>query len=76
LANSALKQLIKLLITVHCFLEYRRSETGKRFYNVSKFAIVRNIQGYAVAQLVEALHYKSESREFDSRLRVWNFSLN
>jgi hypothetical protein len=28
-----------------------------------------------VAQLVEALRYKPEGREFDSRLCHWNFSL-
>jgi hypothetical protein len=28
-----------------------------------------------VAQLVEALHYKSEGRGFDSRRYHWNFSL-
>ena len=31
--------------------------------------------GHAVAQLVEALRYKSEGRGFDSRWRHWNFSL-
>ena len=31
--------------------------------------------GYAVAQLVEALHYKPEGRGFDSRWCQWNFSL-
>ena len=31
--------------------------------------------GYAVAQLVEALCYKSEGRGFDSRSCHWNFSL-
>jgi hypothetical protein len=31
--------------------------------------------GHAVAQLVEALHYKSEDRGFDSRWCQWNFSL-
>ena len=30
---------------------------------------------YAVAQLVEALRYKSEGRGFDSRWCNWNFSL-
>jgi len=30
---------------------------------------------YAVAQLVEALRYKSEGRGFDSRWCHWNFSL-
>jgi hypothetical protein len=31
--------------------------------------------GHAVAQLVEALRYKPEGREFDSRWCNWNFSL-
>ena len=30
---------------------------------------------HVVAQLVDALRYKSEGRGFDSRLRQWNFSL-
>jgi hypothetical protein len=34
-----------------------------------------DVMGYAVAQLVEALHYKAEGRGFDSRLYLWNFSL-
>ena len=32
-------------------------------------------RGTAVAQLVEALRYKSEGRGFDSRWCHWNFSL-
>ena len=32
-------------------------------------------EGHAVAQLVEALRYKSEGRGFDSRWCHWNFSL-
>ena len=32
-------------------------------------------RGHAVAQLVEALRYKSEGRGFDSRWYNWNFSL-
>jgi hypothetical protein len=31
--------------------------------------------GHAVAQLVEALHYKPEGHGFDSRSCHWNFSL-
>ena len=31
--------------------------------------------GHAVAQLVEALRYRSEGRGFDSRWCHWNFSL-
>jgi hypothetical protein len=34
-----------------------------------------HIWGLAVAQLVEALRYKPEDREFDSRLCHLNFSL-
>ena len=34
------------------------------------------IQGrYAVAQFVEALHYKPEGRGFDFRLGHWSFSV-
>jgi hypothetical protein len=33
------------------------------------------LKGHAVAQLVEALCYKSEGRGFDSRWCHWNFSL-
>jgi len=32
-------------------------------------------KGHAVAQMVEALRYKSEGRGFDSRCCHWNFSL-
>ena len=38
------------------------------------YSVLLNL-GQAVAQLVEALHYKSEGRGFDSRLCHWNFSL-
>ena len=37
--------------------------------------IVKDLVGTAVAQLVEALRYKPEGREFDSRWCHWNFSL-
>ena len=37
--------------------------------------IVKFGGGHAVAQLVEALHYKSEGRWFDSRWCHWKFSL-
>ena len=37
--------------------------------------ILLRIWGTAVAQLVEALRYKSEGRGFDSRWCHWNFSL-
>jgi hypothetical protein len=33
------------------------------------------VWGYAVLQLVEALGYKSEGREFDPQGCNWNFSL-
>jgi hypothetical protein len=32
------------------------------------------VWGHAVAHLVEALRYKPEGREFDSRWCHWNFS--
>ena len=42
------------------------------------FIFVKQVEletGHAVAQLVEALRYKPEGREFDSRWCHWNFSL-
>jgi hypothetical protein len=36
---------------------------------------VRVLLGHAIAQLVEALRYKSEGRGFDSQWCHWNFSL-
>ena len=33
------------------------------------------VRGHAVAQLVEALRYKSEGRGLDSRWCYWNFPL-
>jgi hypothetical protein len=38
------------------------------------FRIYTEDGGQAVAQLVETLHYKTESRGFDSRWCHWNFS--
>ena len=35
------------------------------FVTSGNFSLVHNIKGYAVAQLVEELHYKSEGRGFD-----------
>ena len=37
--------------------------------------VVRTVLGHAVAQFVEALHYKPEGREFDSRWYHRNISL-
>ena len=39
------------------------------------YATYENSVGHAVAQLVEALRYKSEGRRFDSRWCHWNFLL-
>ena len=39
------------------------------------FALLPQQKRTAVAQLVEALRYKSEGRRFDSRCCHWNFSL-
>jgi len=40
-----------------------------------KLHLVVTRLGHTVAQLVEALHYKSEGRGFDSQWCQWNFSL-
>jgi hypothetical protein len=39
------------------------------------FKGLRDVEGYGVAHLVEALLYKQEGRGFDSRCCHWNFSL-
>ena len=41
----------------------------------SFFTVHTAMVGHAVAQLVEALRYKSEGRGFDSQWCHWNFSL-
>ena len=50
------------------------------YYNFHKRFSLGNsgmstLNPHAVAQLVEALRYKSEGRGFDSRWCHWNFSL-
>ena len=47
---------------------------GKRALGKPKSRWEGGEGGYAVAQLVEALRYKSEGRGFDSRWCHWNFS--
>jgi hypothetical protein len=42
---------------------------------ILKLMIAQITLGHAVAQLVEALRYKPEGREFDSRWCHWSFSL-
>jgi len=51
-----------------------KSGTENGCYDIGAFCtlVLRNFLGHAVAQLVEALRYKSEGRGFDLR---WNFSL-
>jgi hypothetical protein len=44
-------------------------------FNLLLLLLLLLLLGYAVAQLVEALPYKSEGRLFDSRWCHWNFSL-
>ena len=51
----------------------RQSYAFRRFFALS--VAVYCTRAYAVAQLVEALCYKPEGREFDPRWCYWNFSL-
>jgi hypothetical protein len=45
----------------------------KRKVTISEFnEIYKTMEGHAVAQLVEALRYKSEDRGFDSQWCLWN----
>ena len=56
-------------VRVHNFVE--NGQTHVRF----SFNFTCTNKGHAAAQLVEALRYKPEGREFDSRWCHWNFSL-
>ena len=63
-------------------LDRTATGTGARTYKIDKYEtetkyLIKIIlcKGHAVAQLVEALRYKSEGRGFDSRWCHWNFSL-
>jgi len=51
------------------------THTIRHTYSSHNKSGIRNEWGHAVAQLVEALCYKSEGRGFDSRWCHWNFSL-
>jgi hypothetical protein len=55
-----------------------KTECWKHQSNLPHFRLItsyKNVGGYAVAQLVEALRYKPEGRGFDSRWCHWIFSL-
>jgi hypothetical protein len=45
----------------------------KHLISSVKYCLLIAAREHAVAQFVEALGYKPESRGFDSRLRHWNF---
>ena len=51
-------------------IKFKRSKLGDLLYGVT----VHSEWGHAVAQLVEALRYKSEGRRFDSRWCHWKNS--
>jgi hypothetical protein len=44
-------------------------------FSLLNYSLPHEDMGYAMAQLVEALRYKSEGRGFDSRWSHWNFSV-
>ena len=46
-----------------------------KLVRILKMKAVDSSSGYEVAQLVEALRYRSEGRRLDSRWCHWNFSL-
>ena len=61
-----------LQVTVRSKIKGPTSE--EKNFKVTQFALVMKQTGYAVAQLVEALRYKSEGHGFDPRCCHWNFS--
>jgi hypothetical protein len=54
---------------------YEINITRHRSMNIVFTFLTHVNKGHAVAQLVEALRYKPEGREFDFRWCHWNFSL-
>jgi hypothetical protein len=67
------------LIVVNCNIRKIPVYYGSSIYNVGSVTVmfklcysVYYVQGYAKAQLVEALRYKPEGRGFDSQLCLWN----
>jgi hypothetical protein len=62
---------------IFSFVKTVMLKTTKKGTPVKVLIYRRNLLpwGYAVAQLVEALHYKPEGRGFDSRWSHWNFSV-
>ena len=65
-----------VLVHIPCILYYFAlwPTNAQLFHKLSHFYMFRKM-GHAVAQLAEALRYKSEGRGFDSRWCHWNFSL-
>ena len=63
-------QIISSLILEICYFTFKL-----KLVSMLYLVLPSIIRGYAVAQLVEALRYKSEGRGFDSRWCHWNFSL-
>ena len=50
--------------------------TDRRYFLFQERAYTALLIGVAVAQLIEALRYKSEGRGFDSRWYHWNFFID
>ena len=72
------RQNYKLCVTLHNMLMYWDEELGFHptpMLSATSLQYLYSQPGTAVAQLVEALRYKSEGRGFDSRWCHWNFSL-
>ena len=68
-------QLLRNVVTARCYVMFPLSVTLVYLQFEIKIGLYTVLWGYAVAQLVEALRYKSEGRGFDSRWCHWNFSL-
>jgi hypothetical protein len=64
---------IKDVVQTQNIARVKKHETGDEI--IFLICLLYLKQGHAVAQLVEALRYKSKGRGFDSRWCHWNFSL-
>ena len=77
--QEQLRKIMKIFMKMAARIEFRArnltSSTNIKAEHYGVTATTTTSRGYAVAQLVEALRYKSEGRGFDPRWCHWNFSL-
>jgi hypothetical protein len=75
-SSSVSQKEVPFMVGTMSHVAVTKHQTQTILYSDKKLLpVVYKIKHHAVAQLVEALHYKPERRGFDSRWCHWNFSL-